>query len=102
MEYYVIGIEKCEECEGAGVTRNPQWIEFGVWLLSKGYDDSVKEMDNLLLEYFKVEDRRDIPPKEVFCPECEGTGEIEKRVELKKAITELRKALNDSKKDVQP
>jgi hypothetical protein len=101
MEYYVIGIEKCEECEGAGVTRNPQWIEFGVWLVSKGYDDSVKEMDNLLLEYFGVADRRDVPPKEVFCPECEGTGEIEKRVELRKALTELRNALKDSKRDVQ-
>jgi len=83
-KYYVIRIDICPRCSCCGVVIHPAWEQF--------YSDAEKD-PHLKYENWFCENgytfSSDIPPEEIPCPDCEGKGEIESRVELNEALIQI-------------
>ena len=81
MKYLVIREETCPECRGDGWVEHPAWQRLG---------ERWKEMSRHDLRmYFSGEGYGDIPPEEVECSRCRGSGIVRQEVTLQQALREI-------------
>jgi len=94
--YLVRKVETCEDCNGKGYYYNPEWTE-----ANKHFDELRKtfrgnSQDPMLWNaweaYLKEKWPCGEPPEELQCCECEGTGKIERWVDLRQVMRELAQA----------
>jgi len=78
--YLVVEESVCPECEGDGVVLDPCWREY----LELG--DPHRDPDGFAREECGLEE---MPPEEIECPTCGGTGVIRREVPLEEALAAL-------------
>ena len=84
--YFVIHRTVCRSCRGSGFVQNSVWHEFyrPFWfggVKPVDYDARAREMG--------YADCEAMPPEEVECGECQGTGEMRYEVPLVEALAKL-------------
>ena len=81
---------KCAECKGVGVIPNPVWVEFNrevkegrtsAWFISKGAAEKQTSMGST---YWRL------PPDEIPCGECEGSGVTCAKITLREIASFVR------------
>ena len=80
--YYVTKREKCPECDG-GVTNHPDWIAY--W--GSHFPDIKAPRETA--RWFCKRGHHTLPPEEIKCLECNGTGIVESEVSLSEALADL-------------
>lgn len=91
--YFVTKREKCAECNGTGMVMHPMWKEFfrenpkplstedeATWWTKRGYDIERRQASHFY---------QGLPPEEIDCRVCSGSGVLETPVELLQAIKEV-------------
>jgi len=77
--------ETCETCNGSGIVQNPLWTDYWEWYdaftVKHGHNPTNPEIDSYIQAHHMEHE-----PEEMTCPECEGAGEFEDRIELKDAL----------------
>jgi DnaJ-class molecular chaperone len=68
-KYLVIKVDKCRKCNGSGVIEHPAWHQFWCEMHSPFVTEDVVQ------DWFHDNGWKDVPPEEVTCPACHGTGE---------------------------
>lgn len=74
--------EKCKECNGYGVVSGPIWNEFFEIESKSDRAWEQEEVDN----WFRERGYGTLPPEELTCCECEGTGEIQRWMDIQKVL----------------
>lgn len=88
MSYYVIERTTCSACEGQGVVQHPEWKTF--WEVYR--DDTNVTLHAAIDMHFGV---RKMPPEEIQCSNCAGTGTITREVPLAEALASLKRTTAD-------
>jgi len=73
---------KCQECDGHGVVSSHIWNEFFEIESKSERAWEQKEVD----EWFRQRGYAKLPPEEPTCHECEGSGEIQKWMDIQKVL----------------
>lgn len=92
--YFVIKIEECPRCEGAGMIEHPAWKEY--WAEHGSDTSKTIEEDRQWMQehgwypssdiYFR---NNGLPDEEIICPACAGEAVIETRVNLMDVLLDL-------------
>ena len=87
VEFRVIAIEDCQPCNGVGIVLHPLWARY--W---KSHPQGLPTHDDDLA-WFRdnghISSYTKIPPEEIPCADCEGTGAIRREVPLLEALQQL-------------
>lgn len=88
IEYFVIAVEVCAECNGKGFVPNPQWAELDA---ARATITGAEEREQKFREFWvaRCENPDSPPPDEFWCIECEGQGKSERRVPLAEALAQI-------------
>jgi hypothetical protein len=73
---------KCKECDGAGVVSSHIWNEF--FEIEKESKEAW-EMEKVE-QWFRERGYGKLPPEEPTCCECEGSGEIERWMDIQQVL----------------
>lgn len=73
---------KCQECDGHGVVTSHIWNEFFEIESKSNRAWEQEEVE----EWFRERGYGKLTPEEPTCIECEGTGEIEKWMDIQKVL----------------
>jgi len=94
MPFYVERVESCEVCDEAGWVQHPAWALYwdqnpnGV-LKYRGLRGVEADMQWFRDQGYAVYCEDDLPPEEVECSECNGTGFVSVEYDLRDALREL-------------
>jgi len=67
--------EKCNQCHGNCIISNPAWVCFDAVEHAGDYFSAARE-------YFGAEEDDELPPEEIPCPACDGSGYIQSWLRL--------------------
>ena len=81
--YIVTKQVKCSACNGVGVVGHPDWDAY--W---RKYPEDSPSLE-IIRAFFSECGHDAIPPEEIKCLECEGSGIIESEVSLSEALADL-------------
>lgn len=85
VTFYVWAEQPCPECLGTGVVTHPAWREY--WTVHPdGFPTAEDDA-----RWFREQGYTKIPPEEVDCGACGGTGYLSWRVPLQEALERLGK-----------
>jgi len=82
-EYFAIATIPCRDCLGEGYVEHPAWRALFNEEVERG--KIIEDVD----AWFRERGFEYPPDQEIICSECGGTGKIETRVPLAKALEEL-------------
>jgi hypothetical protein len=84
VTYYIEAEQPCPECQGTGVVQHPAWAAY--WQEHHGESLPTAEADE---RWFREQGYSRIPPEELTCEVCHGTGIRRQRVPLAEALAAL-------------
>ena len=90
-KYLLTSRAPCPTCEGTGDIQHPAWVAY-----YGEYDGlpkkSRRQFWNNDRAWFRAHGCARIPPDEIPCPDCEGTGTLTQVVTLREALREINSA----------
>jgi len=107
MKHYLLkSVTPCPECNGNGIVAHPAWREYWQWNDHYRSANYGRQPSEDVVRFWWVENgfehlsRHDLPPAEIDCYTCHGTGKIEEDIDLKSALTDL--GINITYSNLQP
>jgi hypothetical protein len=88
MPFYVERVEPCAVCDESGWVQHPAWALY--WAEhSEGLSGVDQDMQWFRGQGWPVYCEDDLPPEEVECSECDGTGFVSVEYDLRDALREI-------------
>lgn len=92
IQYFVIAVETCRECNGAGMIQHPAWREYWKQFPPSPGDGNGRTVEQDV-EWFRERGYRCfgdcLPNEELPCVDCDGTGKVRREVPLAEAVANL-------------
>jgi len=104
--YILKKLSPCPDCDGIGVLAHPKWRRYHDW--HDAYREShhnCSPSDDATNTWWSengyyLNSRPDLPPQEIACYTCSGTGKLEQDIDLRSALTAL--GINITYSNLQP
>lgn len=88
-DWRILCSRTCRKCYGAGVMQHPEWERF--WQAH----DPKQTTEQTIEDWFSTAGHPDLPPEEITCDECDGSGYVKQWISIDYFATLLKHRRND-------